>query len=115
MIIKNLECWLVNWDLWEVVKITKDYITIKSDRLEQEFDIETETWKNITYNEHWEEQVHGKFIQYPIKLWWALTAHKSQGTTLDKVVFHYKPYMQRELVYVWLSRATSFEWLYINK
>jgi hypothetical protein len=58
MIIKNLDCWLVNWDLWEVVDLHKSTVTIFSDRLQMEIDIVPSVWQNVTYNESWEEEVH---------------------------------------------------------
>lgn len=51
--------------------------------------------------------------QFPLTLAHAITIHKSQGQSLNKVVVHIKKKMTRELLYVALSRATSLEGLYI--
>ena len=115
MIIKNLECWLVNWDTWEVISIDWDEIRILSDRLELEFNIWIEKWENIKYDSHWNKDVIWKFYQYPLKLWYAITAHKAQWLSLDKVIFHYNKSLSKELVYVALSRARTYDNLYVIK
>ena len=115
MVIKNLENWLVNWDMWEVISIQEKTITIKSFRLEEEFEISLEKWENIHYDQEWNKEVLWKFIQYPLRLWFAITAHKSQWCTLEKIIFHYNSGLSQELIYVALSRGTTYEWIYIAK
>ena len=115
MCIKNLECWLVNWDMCEVLEIKPKFITVRSERLETDFDISLETWKNIHYDEQWNEQELWRFIQFPLRLWFWITSHKSQGLTLEKVIFHYNNSLSKELVYVACSRVTSYDWIYIVK
>lgn len=58
----------------------------------------------------------GSFTQYPLKLAWAVTIHKSQGKTFDKVIID----LERGVfapgqVYVALSRCTSFEGIILKK
>lgn len=115
MCIKNLECWLVNWDMCEVLEIKPKFITVRSERLETDFDISLETWKNIHYDEQWNEQELWRFVQFPLRLWFWITSHKSQGLTLEKVIFHYNNSLSKELVYVACSRVTSYDWIYIVK
>ena len=115
MVSKNLENWLVNWDLWYVVSLHEDHIVIYSDRKKDEYIITNEVWSNIEFDEEWNENVLWEFIQYPLKLASAITAHKVQWLTLDKVIFHYNPYLSNELIYVALSRATSYDNLYVIK
>lgn len=83
--------------------------------------LEKETWHNIryTYNKRRnriEEEIVGTFIQYPVKLAWAMTIHKSQGLTFDKVILDLgRGTFVNGQLYVGLSRCTSFEGLYLKK
>ena len=72
-----------------------------------------------TYNEHAraiETETVGTFTQYPLKLAWALTIHKSQGKTFDRVVIDMGPAaFAGGQTYVALSRCTSFEGVYLKR
>ena len=57
------------------------------------------------------ENVIGKFKQYPIKLAWAITVHKSQGLSFDKVIMDIHQSFMPGQVYVALSRCRSLEGL----
>ncbi len=61
-------------------------------------------------------RVVGIFIQYPLRLSWAVTIHKSQGKTFDRVVVDIgRGAFAHGQVYVALSRCTSFEGLVLKK
>ena len=61
-------------------------------------------------------EIIGSFTQYPFRLAWAVTIHKSQGKTFDNVVVDLGQgsFVQGQ-VYVAISRCTSFEGLVLKK
>lgn len=81
--------------------------------------IETETWDNIRYeydNEKDEvkEKTLGSFSQFPIRLAWAVTIHKSQGLTFEKAVIDAGRSFAPGQVYVALSRLTGLDGLVLH-
>lgn len=61
-------------------------------------------------------RVVGTFIQYPLRLSWAVTIHKSQGKTFERVIVDIgRGTFAHGQVYVALSRCTSFEGLVLKK
>jgi len=69
-------------------------------------------WENIKYtlNEETkeiEEDIIGSFKQYPLKLAWAITIHKSQGLTFEKAIIDAKAAFAHGQIYVALSRCKN--------
>ena len=81
--------------------------------------VEREEWENIRYKynrekKKIEEEIIGTFEQYPIRLAWAITVHKSQGLTFEKVIADLGSAFASGQVYVALSRCTSFNGLVLK-
>lgn len=81
--------------------------------------LEFETWSNIRYqfdNEKDEvkEEELGTFEQYPIRLAWAVTIHKSQGLTFEKAIVDAGQSFAPGQVYVALSRLTNLDGLVLK-
>ena len=103
-----------NGKIGVITKISNDEIFVLCSGDEDVIEVKKETWENIRYtinktNQHLEEDVLGSFTQYPLRLAWAVTIHKSQGLTFERVIIDAGAAFTPGQVYVALSRCTNME------
>jgi ATP-dependent exoDNAse (exonuclease V) alpha subunit len=118
MLLVNGKFW-VNGDIGFVHDIGPDYIEISLRGFTHR--VEPHTWQDVKYEYNpqtarLETAVRGTFTQYPLKLAWAITIHKSQGLTFDNIYLDmgagsFAPGQ----TYVALSRARTLEGVYLKR
>ena len=102
-----------NGKLAEVVEIDEQEIHVVIDGEDEIFKLKKETWDQKRYSlaedKSIQEEVLGSFKQYPIRLAWAVTIHKSQGLTFDRLIIDAGKSFASGQVYVALSRCRTLE------
>ncbi len=102
-----------------VSRLETDKIFVRCEDDTPEIEVVPEVWQNIRYNinkntQELEEEELGAFTQYPLRLAWAITIHKSQGLTFEKAIIDAGQAFAAGQVYVALSRCTSLEGLVLQ-
>ncbi|HEX2534957.1 MAG TPA: helix-turn-helix domain-containing protein [Chitinophagaceae bacterium] len=103
-----------NGKIGTVSRFTDDGIFVSFPGEAGELELETETWNNIRYSYNPEadkidEEELGSYTQYPVRLAWAITIHKSQGLTFERAIIDAGEAFAAGQVYVALSRLTTLE------
>lgn len=109
------------WVNGTVGQITRLDRVVKVDVDGEEHEVEPATWEKYRYTwdpraKRLEKDVIGEFTQYPLRLAWAVTIHKSQGATYDTAVIDLgaRAFSPGQ-TYVALSRLTGLEGLYLSR
>ncbi|NQX42206.1 Helix-turn-helix domain-containing protein [Pedobacter steynii] len=102
-----------------VTSLRTDTIEVETEGTREKIILEKYTWKNIKYTTdkvtgEIEEDLVGTFTQYPLKLAWAITVHKSQGLTFDRAIIDIGSAFAPGQVYVALSRLRSLDGLILT-
>ncbi|WP_291459891.1 helix-turn-helix domain-containing protein [Desulfobacula sp.] len=108
-----------NGKIGRVIKISNETISVICPGDSEKIVVEPIIWENIKYtlndeNKEIQEDIIGKFTQYPLKLAWAITIHKSQGLTFDKAIIDARAAFAHGQVYVALSRCKTIEGMVLS-
>lgn len=122
MFIKNdssAEHLFYNGKIGHIIYLDDSHVEVLCPGDEHSIVVEKQTWENTTYkiNEATKEiepTVQGTFSQYPLRLAWAITIHKSQGLTFERAIIDAGSSFASGQVYVALSRCKTLEGLILS-
>jgi hypothetical protein len=108
-----------NGKIGVVTELNDDTIKVQCKDDDFSIEVKREKWDNIRYTlnkatRQVDEDLLGTFSQFPLRLAWAITIHKSQGLTFQKAVIDAGEAFAPGQVYVALSRCTSLDGLVLH-
>lgn len=121
MFIKNdTEKRYFNGMIGEIVYVDDKRISVRGKNGGMTFDLDKAEWTNSKYtldnaSKEIKETIEGVFRQYPVRLAWAITIHKSQGLTFEHAIIDASHSFAHGQTYVALSRCKSLEGMVLSE
>jgi hypothetical protein len=108
-----------NGKIGRVTAIDDDQIYVECQGENDALTVDRMSWENVRYSldpttNEIQSEVIGTFTQYPLKLAWAITIHKSQGLTFERAIIDASAAFAHGQVYVALSRCKTLDGLVLR-
>ncbi|MDR1631283.1 MAG: HRDC domain-containing protein [Dysgonamonadaceae bacterium] len=109
-----------NGKIGKITRIENETVFVLCPGEENEIAVPRMVWENVKYSlkadtDEIVEETEGTFTQYPLRLAWAITIHKSQGLTFERAIIDAQSSFAHGQVYVALSRCKTLEGMVLSR